>query len=197
MAKGIIFDYGGVFSIETNLKEFAKMYAQKLGADPDTFWKVLDENWQKAKINEMNSQLFWKNLAEFLNIDKDILRKDLMDYFGFRQEVLDLVKKLKENYKLAMISNQIEDWLEEVIEQHKLNDFLDVITTSYRFGKAKPDQGIFRETIEKLDLKSEEIIFIDDQEKNLSPAREVGMKTILFKDTEQLINELNNFGVKV
>ena len=186
MIKAIIFDYGGVFSIETNLNDFAKMYAQKLNVDPDAFSEILDENWQKAKINEMNSQLFWENLANFLKINKDVLRKDLMYYFGFRQEILDLAQKLKKDYKLAMISNQIEDWLEEVIKQYKLNNIFDTIITSYGFGKAKPDTAIFNETVKKLDVKPEECIYFDNSEENIKIAINLGIKAFLFENTDSL-----------
>ena len=94
-----------------------------------------------------------------------------------------------------MLSNHIEDWLEELIEKHKLNQIFDSIVTSYNSGMAKTDINIYKKIVNDLDVKSNECIYIDDLEKNLPPAEELGMKTILFKDLEQLKEELKNLGV--
>ena len=44
-------------------------------------------------------------------------------------------------------------------------------------------------------LKPEEIIFIDDGEKNLKAPAELGIKTIHFKEVNQLIDDLKQLGV--
>ena len=61
-----------------------------------------------------------------------------------------------------------------------------VIVTSYYSRKAKPDLEIFNEIIKKLNVKAEECVYIDDLEKNIPPAIQLGMKTILFKDIKQM-----------
>ncbi len=43
----------------------------------------------------------------------------------------------------------------------------------------------------QLKVEPNECIYIDDSTKNISPAKEIGMKTILFKDFEQFKHELN------
>ena len=42
----------------------------------------------------------------------------------------------------------------------------------------------------KLSVKPEEIIFIDDQQKNIIAANQVGVTTIQFMNTQQIITEL-------
>ncbi len=196
MIKAIIFDYGGVLSVEASLLGFGSHYAKKLGADPAEFKELIFDNWFKARVNEISSKEFWENLASFLKTDAETLRKDFVAFFGFNQEVLQLAKELKKNYKVALLSNQIEDWLNQVIEEHGLRQVFDVIVTSYDSRLAKPDIAIFKETVEKLGVKPEECVYIDDMEKNISPAKALGMKAILFKDIKQLKRELNSLGVK-
>ena len=197
MIKAIIFDYGGVLSVEGKLSSFGEIYAPKLGADPEEFKKLIHNNWDKARINNMDSELFWLNLSKFLKIDQKIFRKDFMEFSGFKPEVLDLIKKLKKNYKLGLLSNQIEDWLEEIISEHKLNEVFDVITTSYETKIAKPDISIFKEIVEQLGVDATECIYIDDMEKNIPPAKELGMKMILFKNFEQLKKELISLSINI
>lgn len=197
MIKAIIFDYGGVLSTNVTLLSFGEMYAAKLEVNPEKFKEIIIDNWDQARINRINSRLFWSNLSNFLKIDKKTLRRDWVAFFKLRPKALTLVKKLKKNYKLGLLSNHIEDWLEEIIENHKLNQIFDVIVTSYRSRLAKPDIDIFRETIKRLNVKSTECIYIDDMEKNIPPAKELGMKTILFRDLRQLKKELVSFGVRI
>ena len=176
MIKAIIFDYGGVLSVGGHIRSFGEMYASKFAISLKEFNQFMIDNWHKAIVNNINSELFWTNLANFLKIEKDVFRKDFIDFFGFRNDVLNLIKKLKKNYKLALLSNQIEDWLEEIIEKYELGKIFDVIITSYNFKTAKPDIAIFNETVKKLGIKPEECIYIDDLEKNIPPAKKLGMK---------------------
>jgi putative hydrolase of the HAD superfamily len=197
MIRAIIFDFGGVLSIEPGLLRFGDLYAKKLGGNPEEFKRAICDNWDKAVVNEISSKEFWENLAGVLKTDAETMRKDFMHDLGVRQEGLELARELKKGYKLAMLSNQIEDWLEEVIEKHKMREVFDVIVTSYESRLAKPDIRIFKETVEKLGVKPEECVYIDDMEKNIAPAEELGMKMILFKDLEQLKKELKGLGVEV
>jgi len=195
--KAIIFDYGGVLSIKGGFSSFGEIYASKLGVDPEELKRVIIDNWSKARISKMDSKMFWLNVSKFLKIDQKIFRKDLMEFSGFRYEVLDLIKKLKKDYKVGLLSNHIEDWLEEIIAEHKLNEVFDVITASYETKIAKPDISIFKETVKRLGVDATECIYIDDMEQNIPPAKELGMKMILFKNFEQLKKELISFSIKI
>jgi len=195
MIKVIIFDYGGVLSMHGRIHPFFKKWATKLNKDPVKGEAALYENWVKASANEINSKLFWKRLADFLEIDQEIVRSKTLKYFGFRDNVFALVKKLKKKYKMALLSNQIEDWLEEVMKEKNFKEVFDVIVTSYGSKLRKPDIRIFKEIIKKLGVKPEECIYVDDLERNIPPAKELGMKTILFKDYKQLKRELKKFGI--
>ena len=92
--------------------------------------------------------------------------------------MLDLIKRLKKDYKLGLLSNQIEDWLEEVIKEKRLDKIFDGIVTSYRFKVAKPDVSIFKEIVERLKVKANECVYVDDMKKNIPPAKELGMKVV-------------------
>ncbi len=197
MIKAIIFDYGGVLTKEVFFYKFAKIHASRFGVEQKEFNELIKENWSKAKTNKISSKTFWLNLSKFLKVDSKVLRKDIINFFGFRYEILDLIRKLKEKYKIGLLTNQIEDWLEGVIEKHKLNEVFDIIITSYRTKKAKPDIAIFQEAIEGLRVKPDECIFIDDLENNTLAASRLGMKVILFKNTKQLISDLKRMGIKI
>lgn len=193
--KAIIFDHGGVLTVSPDFHHFCDMYAPKFGADPGRMHEIMMENWLKARVNGIDSKEFWKAIAAYLKADWKQLRADLISYTGFRLDVYELMKSLKARYKLGLLSNQIEDWLEGDIEKYGLREIMDAIVTSYGSRKFKPDKAVYEEVLRKLGEPPGECVFIDDMESNLQPARELGIKTILFKDTEQLKSGLISLGV--
>lgn len=197
MIKAIIFDYGGIFTEIGSWEPILAKFSVKYGKNKEEIKEVLKAWWSKARVNEIPSAKFWKELSKFLGEESDILRARCIEVFGWREEMVIFVKGLKKNYKLGMISNQIEDWLEYMIKLHKLDEIFDVISTSYNVGIAKPDLAIFKETIEKLGVKAEECVFIDDLKKNIPPAQELGMKAILFENMDQLKTALIDLGVEI
>ncbi|XP_056371768.1 bifunctional epoxide hydrolase 2 [Oenanthe melanoleuca] len=72
----------------------------------------------------------------------------------------------------------------------RLRSHFDLVLESCRIGIAKPDPGIYSYALEALRAQPQEVIFLDDLGENLKPARELGMATILFRDTESGLREL-------
>lgn len=192
MKKTIIFDYTGILTEESNMSKIGEKLAKKYNANVEQFLILLKENWKKARINEMSSILFWENLAAYLKINSKQFRKEFIDFFKLDKKALEFIKKLKASYKLGLLSNQLEDWLEEDIVKYKLSKVFDVIVTSYQVKKAKPEIEIYNVILKKLEVSASECIFIDDLERNLIPAKELGMQVVLFKDLVQLKKDLKD-----
>lgn len=199
MIKAIIFDYGGVLDGLTRLYGFgnySKRCAKRFGAKEEEFLEIFIKNWDKAKVDEIPSQELWKKLGAFLNADSASARKEFLRGCILKPSVFGFAKKLKKHYKLGLLSNHVEDLMEEWIQEHKLGKVFDAMVLSYKSRKAKPEKAIYLETAKKLKVKPEECVFIDDLERNLLPARELGMKAIHFKNLAQLKKELKELGVK-
>ncbi len=101
---------------------------------------------------------------------------------------------LKKNYKLAMISNTIE---EHVKINRKLGRFklFDVVILSNEAGFTKGEKYIFLLAIKELNIQPKECVFIDDIKKFLEIPKKLGMKTIHFKNNEQLIKDLRGLSL--
>jgi len=59
----------------------------------------------------------------------------------------------------------------------------------------KPNPGIYKLLLKKLRLPAKKVLFIDNREWNLRPARELGIKTILFESNRQLIRSFISKGI--
>ena len=59
----------------------------------------------------------------------------------------------------------------------------------------KPDKRIFDIFCKKINIKNDELIFIDDSENSLKNANEVGYTPVLFKNVDDLKKKLKELGV--
>ncbi|NXG61008.1 HYES hydrolase, partial [Hemiprocne comata] len=71
-----------------------------------------------------------------------------------------------------------------------LRRHFDLVLESCRLRMQKPDPQIYTHALDVLQAKPQEVIFLDDIGENLKPAREMGMATILVRDTETVLKEL-------
>ena len=196
MIKAIIFDWAGVITQNGKFTPFVKKYSKKYNKNSEEFHQEIRRVWDKAEIGKENPALFWKKTAEYLGVSQETFKRDLKTFFGFRENIIPLLYKLKEKYQLAILSNQIEDWLEDEIPKQGLNKIFDIIITSYNTGFSKPDPRIFKKALQILNLNAEKCVFIDDSEKNIPSPQKLGFKTIHFKNIKQLKKELKKLKVR-
>ena len=69
MIKAIIFDFGGVLSKKGSFKPLCKKYSKKHKVSYKGFHDVLVNIWLKTRVNKVDSKLFWKECADYLNTD--------------------------------------------------------------------------------------------------------------------------------
>lgn len=71
-------------------------------------------------------------------------------------------------------------WSKYLREKFNINQYFDVISISGDLKIRKPDERIFRLTIEKLAVNAAECLYVDDRRGYLGAANRLGMDTILF-----------------
>lgn len=192
MITTLLVDYAGVLTPTRNNFPFVEKFYKDYNLSPQELMKITYTNWEKTSIGKLDSKLFWENMAKLLKTDAKVLRSRIMNTYSLDENVISLLKKLKKQYNLVMVSNQINDWLEEVIEINNLRDIFDYTANSYELGVKKPDPAIFKYALNLAGSKPSEAVFIDDALKNIIAAQELGLKTIHFSDFENFEKELND-----
>ncbi len=69
------------------------------------------------------------------------------------------------------------------------------MTLSYEVKAMKPAEGIYRDSLEKIGLRPQECVFIDDLEENVAGARKVNLHAIRYTGYERLVSSLADLGV--
>jgi epoxide hydrolase-like predicted phosphatase len=196
MIKAVISDVGGVI-VTTILRHMAADLADKHSMDEDVVNKAIHRRWVDYKLDKITGDEFWQGFVEETGMDENIedLKKMSLTYNKIIPGTFEVYKSLKGKYKLAIISNNATEWVEDIKNALPLDDVFDVLVFSNEVKMMKPGKEIFQVCLDKLGLKAEECVFVDDQENNIIAAEELGFNAIKFTDAEQLKEELNKMGV--
>ena len=171
--KAIVLDMYGVIVKQTG-DDFVPYVQQTF---PNLSEEEICTPWFKADIGEMTSLEVWEALGFKGDLEK--IEKEYLDTIELTDGFIDFVEKARNKYKLAIISNDSSRWSKYLREKFDINKYFDAISISGDLKIKKPDERIFLLTIEKLGLKAEDCIYIDDRRSNLTAAKKVGMKPIL------------------
>ena len=112
--------------------------------------------------------------------DLEKIERNYLDTIKLNDGFLDFIKAVRNKYKLAIISNDSSRWSKYLREKFNINQYFDVISISGDLKIRKPDERIFRLTIEKLAVDAAECLYVDDRRGYLGAANRLGMNTILF-----------------
>jgi len=130
--------------------------------EPTVFLKRIISNYQ---LNEEQAELCEKWLYN--------------ENFRLYPEVNEIISKLANTYKLAIITNAAPTSV-GFLEQSGIIEYFDVITYSFEVGVLKPDKKIFIDTAQKLEVDCEECLMIGDSlEKDVQGALHVDMQALL------------------
>ena len=110
--------------------------------------------------------------------------------------VYRLARSLKQNYKLALLSNVNILHFDYLRKNFAVFDAFHHIVASYEVGVCKPDPRIYRHTLELLKASSpSRVFYTDDRAELVQKAGELGIRSFVFKDLTQLKVDLESAGI--
>ena len=85
------------------------------------------------------------------------------------------LSRLKKNgYIIAVCSNSIRSTIEAMMDKAELKDYLDLIMSNEDVTRAKPDPEIYEKAMERLKLKPEECLILEDNKNGILAAKRSG-----------------------
>lgn len=178
----IIFDIGNVilnFDIKKVLQEYTKdfekqnfIYDNIINSPEWLQYGLIDTGYLSRKdaikiVQDRTNHIYDKLISDFWN--------NYNNYAKVDSNVLDLIRKLKEKgYKIYLLSN-INPYTYEHVKVSGLFDIVDGYVLSYIEHQIKPYKGIYETLIKRYDLDIERCLFIDDNEKNIVTAKNLGI----------------------
>jgi len=198
----LIFDLGNVVLTNDwhyNCPKKFQAYSDYFGITYDDMERGWNAFWPQFCTGKITEDEFWNGFLKTAGTKKiDIMqaKKLWREYQKPIENMLYLLGRLKQHYRLAALATISREWLDYKREKHNLDSYFEVTVSSGYSGLAKPDPNIYRMVLEKLNVKPEECLFIDDSRRTLPPAEKLGMKTMLFSGQSDLEKNLKELGIK-
>jgi putative hydrolase of the HAD superfamily len=200
MYKAVIFDAGGVLQTYEVMEPIFQDIVETLKISRAEFEQVWKKYSHQLATNSVSEDEFFAELIrrtkshESLPI-QSLLKRKYAEFFKINLETLQIVKDLRQKgMKVAVLTNSIKSHTQHNI-QAGLYDEFDVRVISNEVGMRKPDPEIYQLCLDKLGLKAEEAIMVDDKQRNLDPAEKLGITGILFISPEQLRSDLDKLDI--
>ena len=191
--KNIIFDFGGVLVNDRSDDTLLKEIIQKL---PEEHQLKNRELLTQSELGLIPYEDVWKFDEEILFPNKS--REEIEDFF-LNTEVYNtffLAEKLLSAYKVIIFSDNHKGAPEKMAKNLNINISQFPFINSAFVGMRKPNIEFYKYLIKLHNLIPEESVFIDNTQKNLTPARQLGIRTFHYtKNYDELIEYLKALGV--
>ncbi|MCX6760750.1 MAG: HAD family hydrolase [Candidatus Nealsonbacteria bacterium] len=190
MIKAILFDFG--YTITSGFKNRDKKI-NKILAPFGLNWRKLLPLWRNLYILRSAGKIKSDKELEFLMrriTKKEIPVKKIIEFtienHFIPKENVEIIKKLKKEYKIGILSNNVQGWVMPILKNYKINDLFDVVIISSKIGARKPDGVIYYEALKKLSIRADQAVFIADElSEDLVAATGLRMRTIWLKNKKK------------
>ena len=199
--KAIGFDWGGVLNGKPGgyFGQIVELMSEATLEDVKTAYFSHNQKVNRGEITW--EQLWGLILTDLGHPDDESLLRDAIriseeaNADSLNLDMLELVDTLRRNnYKVGLLSNNTAEKA-ALMRERGLDRHFDAFDISVETGLVKPDPAAFQHLADALSVDIKELIFIDDTEKSLSTAKEVGFTPVLFESYDQLVSNLNALGV--
>ena len=171
--KAVVLDMYGVIVKQTG-DDFVPYVQQTF---PHLSAEEIYAPWFRANIGEISSLEVWKSIG--FRGDLDRLEEEYLNTIELSDGFMDFIQRVRQEYKLAIISNDSSRWSNYLRKKFDIDKCFDVISISGELKVKKPDERIFLYTVEKLGVRAEDCLYVDDRRSNLGAAKRVGMHPVL------------------
>ena len=194
--KAIIYDLGGVLVDWNPLHVFNDQYFESEEQRKFFFEQVCTADWNERQDEGYPIALATEEkVKEFPEWEAPV-----RDFYGRWVEMLrgpiddsvELFRRLKENshLKFYALTNWSHETFPIALERFEFLHWFDGIVVSGTEKNRKPFPDFYQILLDRYSLDASEVIFIDDNLRNVKAAEEMGIKSIPFINAERLEKEL-------
>ena len=205
MIKAILWDFGGVFTTSP-FEAFARF--ERAHGLPKDFIRTINSTnpdtnaWAQFESSAIDVDGFDTAFrAEAEALGHSVQGKDVLELLSgeFRPRMVAALSTCKEHYKVACITNNMKKagegpamaaTDERAQTAATVMAQFDIVVESSLEGVRKPNPRIYQIACDRLGVRPEESVFLDDLGINLKPARAMGMTTIKVVDVDQALRDL-------
>lgn len=196
----IFFDIGGVLGSNGWDADMRASAAAQFGLDPGDFAERHEEavgSFEQGRMSldeYLDATVFYKPRP----FSRDAFRAFMLAQSVPDPEAIAFAHTLARSgrYRLMTLNNESQELNVHRVREFGLAEIFVTFFSSCWVGVLKPSRRIYELALAMSQAEPERSVLIDDRERNLEPARALGMHGILFSDARQLATDLAALGVR-
>ena len=201
--KTIIFDIGGIL-LNIHPEKTFEFWANITGLSLNKLQKSipwdLHSLYETGKLDDFQ---FYSAVNNLLPKDNKISVEDF--WYGWKlllgneTPAVDLLESLYKTIPVWLLSNT-NPWHVGFLQssnKYRFHQLIKGAIYSYEVGYQKPDMDIYTLTLDKIGISGRNVVFIDDNEDNISAARTLGMNAVIYEGVQKLIESLEKFKIPI
>ncbi len=195
MINTILLDVGGVL-VQTVDTSRRRPWEIRLGLSrgqlTDEVYSI--EPAELATIGLTTEEIIWMDIEKRFALTPDELIQMKNEFYSgdeLNVEFYTYALGLRAKYEIALFTNAWENARKVYTERYHLDKITDEMIVSAVEGLKKPDPRFFELALGRLRAIPEHTLFIDDTSENIKAAKELGIHSILFTNTEEVIEKMN------
>jgi epoxide hydrolase-like predicted phosphatase len=195
LIKAVVWDLGGVLARTLDRAPRTEL-ARSLGMT----YSELDEavfnspSARQATLGKISVEEHWANVYRNLNWpveQQDVFQKLFWGGDRLDQDLVAYIRRLKPVFKTGLLSNNWPNLRHLIENRWQINDAFDELVISAEVGLKKPEQPIYDLTLQRLGVRPEQAVFVDDFIENIHAAQQFGWQAVHFRSPEKALAELN------
>ena len=202
IVKGVVFDLGAVVIDWNPMHLYRKIFAGDEAKARDFLEKVCTPAWNERQdagrdLREATAE----RVAMFPQWEREIRA-----YYGRWIEMIggpipgtaDLMQDIKASgLHLFALSNWHSETFSRVRHQFKELDLFEHIVLSGEYGCIKPQASFYQIALDCYGIPAENLVFVDDNPRNVEGAAQVGIPSLLFTGADKLREDLIELGLRL
>jgi putative hydrolase of the HAD superfamily len=199
--RAVIFDYGMVLTGPANALAHQCML-DLTQLDHITFETNYWLHRHDYDLGTLNGLTYWQAFARTSGAQLSdaaihaLIAQDMLHWSDLNPQMLRWAAALQAaGLRTAILSNMGADLLAHMRAHFDWLLGFDQLTWSCELHLAKPQPEIYLHTLTQLGVRAEEALFLDDREENVEGARAVGLHALVFRNVEQLRDDLTRTGL--
>ncbi|NEB79157.1 HAD family phosphatase [Streptomyces sp. SID14478] len=195
----VLFDFGGVLT--TSVVAAFEGLGRELGAEPRLLLRLLSKDaessallvaHEEGRIGEREFEDGFTARLRAHGVDVDPEGPGLLSRLQARMrpdtDMLALVARVRaDGYRVGMLSNSLGD---DCYAGYDLTALFDAVTVSGEIGVRKPSRRAYAVACERLGVRPEETVMVDDLEQNITAAARLGIAGVVHREARTTRAEL-------
>lgn len=192
----LFFDFGNVLlpiDVPTTYDAFAKLGAKSSLQKEH----ILFHAWERGTMRPDEFVTEIRSELKFAASSPSIWAAWNAMILPFPQEHLNLLRRWRKKYRLVLVSNinhEHEQFIRKMMGPFGYGHFLRQfhgIYYSHHTGMRKPEPAFFKKILADQNVKSKDVLFIDDTEENIRAAEKLGIAGWHFNPAKDSLSDLD------